>query len=172
MSPQRKDSGVKSIFAGRAQCDSSSAHAWRAGHERRRIGEARRWSSQSIFLLGRRSALPRFQWNDVFLKQIIVLLSFPISKMWRNSKRRRLPPRRRRGAPRIRRSRRRGIYGARAGARTGYRAGARGAYRVGGRYYGGRWYGTGRRWYRGRWWPYGVGGCWRSSPIGYVWICG
>jgi hypothetical protein len=58
------------------------------------------------------------------------------------------------------------------GARAGYRAGARGAYRVGGRYYGGRWYGTGRRWYGGRWWAYGVGSCWRSSPIGYVWICG
>ena len=25
---------------------------------------------------------------------------------------------------------------------------------------------------RGRWWPYGVGSCWRPSPIGYVWICG
>jgi hypothetical protein len=47
-----------------------------------------------------------------------------------------------------------------------------GAYRVGGRYYGGIWYGTGRRWYGGRWWPYGVGSCWLSSPIGYVWVCG
>jgi hypothetical protein len=47
-----------------------------------------------------------------------------------------------------------------------------GAYRVGGRYYGGVWYGTGRRYWRGRWWPYGVGSCWRPSPIGYVWICG
>jgi hypothetical protein len=45
-------------------------------------------------------------------------------------------------------------------------------YRVGGRYYGGTWYGTGRRYWRGRWWPYGVGSCWRPSPIGYVWICG
>jgi hypothetical protein len=47
-----------------------------------------------------------------------------------------------------------------------------GAYRVGGRYYGGVWYGTGRRWYGGRWYPYGVGGCWAPSPIGYVWTCG
>ena len=49
---------------------------------------------------------------------------------------------------------------------------ARGAHRVGGRYYGGVWYGHGRRFYGGRWWPYGVGSCWRSSPIGYVWVCG
>ena len=34
------------------------------------------------------------------------------------------------------------------------------------------WYGTGRRWYGGRWWAYGVGRCWRMSPIGYVWVCG
>jgi hypothetical protein len=47
-----------------------------------------------------------------------------------------------------------------------------GAYRYGGRYYGGYWYGAGRRWYGGRWWPYGVGSCWRASPIGYVWVCG
>ncbi len=47
-----------------------------------------------------------------------------------------------------------------------------GRWRVGGRYYGGVWYGTGRRWYGGRWWPYGVGACWRISPIGYVWVCG
>ena len=68
----------------------------------------------------------------------------------------------------------RGAYrgGYRAGYRGAYRGGYRGAYRVGGRYYGGVWYGTGRRWYGGRWWPYGVGACWRSSPIGYVWICG
>lgn len=62
--------------------------------------------------------------------------------------------------------------GYRAGARGAYRAGARRAYRVGGRYYGGVWYGTGRRFYRGRWWAYGVGACWRASPIGYVWVCG
>jgi hypothetical protein len=47
-----------------------------------------------------------------------------------------------------------------------------GRWRVGGRYYGGVWYGTGRRWYGGRWWAYGVGSCWRTSPIGYVWVCG
>ena len=29
--------------------------------------------------------------------------------------------------------------------------------------------GRGRRWYGGRWWPYGVGSCWRASPVGYVW---
>jgi hypothetical protein len=43
---------------------------------------------------------------------------------------------------------------------------------VGGRYHGGTWYGTGRHFWRGRWYAYGVGACWRSSPIGYVWICG
>jgi hypothetical protein len=47
-----------------------------------------------------------------------------------------------------------------------------GGWRVGGRYYGGVWYGTGRRWYGGRWWAYGVGSCWRPSPMGYVWVCG
>ena len=62
----------------------------------------------------------------------------------------------------------------RGGTRRLYRGGVvvRGGYRVGRRYYGGVWYGTGRRWYGGRWWPYGVGTCWRPSPIGYVWVCG
>ena len=46
------------------------------------------------------------------------------------------------------------------------------AYYRGGRYYGGYWYGTGRHWYGGRWWPYGVGTCWRATPVGYVWVCG
>jgi hypothetical protein len=50
--------------------------------------------------------------------------------------------------------------------------GPHGGYRVGQRYYGGVWYGTGRRYWNGRWWPYGVGTCWRSSPIGFVWVCG
>jgi hypothetical protein len=58
---------------------------------------------------------------------------------------------------------RRGYYGGR---------GYGGGWRVGGRYYGGVWYGTGRRWYGGRWWAYGVGTCWRPSPMGYVWVCG
>lgn len=58
----------------------------------------------------------------------------------------------------------RGPYGRRAVA-------VRGPYRVGRRYYGGIWYGTGRRYWGGRWWPYGVGSCWRLSPIGYVWVC-
>ncbi len=63
--------------------------------------------------------------------------------------------------------------GYRGGYYRGYRGGYyRGGWRVGGRYYGGVWYGTGRRWYGGRWWAYGVGTCWRPSPIGYVWICG
>lgn len=82
----------------------------------------------------------------------------------------------------------RGGYAYRGGARVahrgyGFRGGgmyrghgvhraAVGRYRIGGRYYGGVWYGTGRRYWRGRWWPYGVGSCWRTSPIGYVWICG
>jgi hypothetical protein len=50
-----------------------------------------------------------------------------------------------------------------------YRGGAR---VVGSRYYGGTWYGTGRRYWHGRWWPYGIGSCWRNSPIGFVWVCG
>jgi hypothetical protein len=57
-----------------------------------------------------------------------------------------------------------------AGRRGVVVAGRRGV--VGRRYYGGVWYGTGRRYWHGRWWPYGVGSCWRSSPIGYVWVCG
>jgi hypothetical protein len=44
-------------------------------------------------------------------------------------------------------------------------------YSVGRRYYGGVWYGTGRRFWRGRWWAYGVGSCWRLTPVGYVWVC-
>jgi hypothetical protein len=47
-----------------------------------------------------------------------------------------------------------------------------GAAVVGRPYYGGVWYGTGRRYWNGRWWPYGVGACWRRSPIGFVWVCG
>jgi hypothetical protein len=68
-------------------------------------------------------------------------------------------------------------YGARRAAVGRYRGyGARrvaaGRYRVGGRYYGGVWYGARGRYWRGRWWAYGVGSCWRWTPIGYVWICG
>jgi hypothetical protein len=48
----------------------------------------------------------------------------------------------------------------------------RGGPIVGRRYHGGIWYGTGRRFWRGRWYAYGVGPCWRPSPIGFVWICG
>jgi hypothetical protein len=43
---------------------------------------------------------------------------------------------------------------------------------VGRRYHGGTWYGSGRRFWRGQWYAYGVGPCWRLSPIGYVWVCG
>jgi hypothetical protein len=73
-----------------------------------------------------------------------------------------------------------GVRGPRGGAAVGVRgpyggravAGA-GRYRVGSRYYGGVWYGAGvRRFYAGRWWPYGVGTCWRTTPIGFVWVCG
>ena len=42
---------------------------------------------------------------------------------------------------------------------------------VGRSYYGGVWYGPGRRYWHGRWWAYGVGSCWRNTPIGFVWIC-
>jgi hypothetical protein len=48
----------------------------------------------------------------------------------------------------------------------------RGGPIIGRRYHGGIWYGTGRRFWRGRWYAYGVGPCWRPSPIGFVWICG
>ena len=48
----------------------------------------------------------------------------------------------------------------------------RGGPIVGRRYHGGVWYGTGRRYRRGQWYAYGVGPCWRPSPIGFVWICG
>ncbi len=58
------------------------------------------------------------------------------------------------------------VRGPRGGVAVG------GPHRIGGRYYGGIWYGTGRRFWHGRWWPYGVGSCWRSSPIGFVWVCG
>jgi hypothetical protein len=50
--------------------------------------------------------------------------------------------------------------------------GPRGGVAIGGRYGGGIWYGTGRRFWGGRWWPYGVGACWRSTSIGFVWVCG
>ena len=71
------------------------------------------------------------------------------------------------------------VRGPRGGAAVrGPRGGVavRGPYRgravVGRRYYGGVWYGTGRRYWNGRWWPYGVGSCWRATPIGFVWVCG
>ena len=68
-----------------------------------------------------------------------------------------------------------------AGVRRGYHGGrtvaVRGAYHrgrvvVGRRYYGGVWYGARPRYYAGRYWAYGAGSCWRSSPIGYIWVCG
>jgi hypothetical protein len=64
----------------------------------------------------------------------------------------------------------RGFVAGRGPGGRGFVAG--GGRRIGGRYYGGIWYGTGRRFWGGRWWPYGVGRCWRSTPIGFVWICG
>jgi len=58
------------------------------------------------------------------------------------------------------------------GGRVVVRGGVRGgAYRVGGRYYGGVWYGARRHYWGGRWYPYGVGSCWRPTPVGFVWIC-
>lgn len=42
---------------------------------------------------------------------------------------------------------------------------------VGHRYHGGVWYGHKRRFWHGQWWGYGIGECWLSTPIGYVWIC-
>jgi hypothetical protein len=62
--------------------------------------------------------------------------------------------------------------GAVVGRRGAIGRGPHGGAVIGRRYYGGVWYGTGRRYWRGRWWAYGVGSCWRTSPIGYVWICG
>lgn len=61
------------------------------------------------------------------------------------------------------------VVGPRGAAVRGPRGGAA---IVGRPYYGGVWYGTGRRYWNGRWWPYGVGTCWRRSPIGFVWVCG
>jgi hypothetical protein len=29
-----------------------------------------------------------------------------------------------------------------------------------------------RHWYHGRYWDYGVGPCWRRTPVGWIWICG
>jgi hypothetical protein len=57
------------------------------------------------------------------------------------------------------------------GPRGGGAVVARGPHRVGSRYGGGVWYGTGRRYWGGRWYAYGVGSCWRSTDIGFVWIC-
>ena len=42
---------------------------------------------------------------------------------------------------------------------------------VGRRYHGGIWYGHVRRRWHGVWYAYGVGPCWLSTPIGYVWTC-
>jgi hypothetical protein len=42
---------------------------------------------------------------------------------------------------------------------------------IGHRYHGGVWYGHKRRFWHGQWWAYGIGECWLSTPIGYVWIC-
>lgn len=53
-----------------------------------------------------------------------------------------------------------------------WRRGYYGGWRIGRPYYGGIWYGPRRHWYGGRWWPYGVGTCWRPTPVGYVWVCG
>jgi len=61
------------------------------------------------------------------------------------------------------------VVGPRGAAVRGPRGGAA---VVGRRYYGGVWYGPRRRFWNGRWWPYGVGSCWRSTPIGFVWVCG
>lgn len=36
-------------------------------------------------------------------------------------------------------------------------------------HWGGGW-GRGRFWH-GRWWGYGIGPCWRWTPVGWVWIC-
>ena len=65
--------------------------------------------------------------------------------------------------------------GGRGGYRGGggfHRGGVYGRGEYGRRYYGGVWYGTGRRYWGGRWWAYGVGSCWRTTPIGFVWVCG
>src|SRR5262249_30865774 len=26
-------------------------------------------------------------------------------------------------------------------------------------------------WYHGHYWEYGVGACWRPTPVGFVWVC-
>ena len=74
-----------------------------------------------------------------------------------------------RGAAAVRGPRGRTAVRGPAGRRVAVRGGP---WRVGGRYYGGTWFGPRRHFWRGRWWPYGVGSCWRRSPIGFVWVCG
>ena len=62
--------------------------------------------------------------------------------------------------------------GGRPGARPPHRGpGFHGRPPVGTRYRGGVWFGPHGRHWGGRWWPYGVGSCWRWTPIGFVWIC-
>lgn len=36
--------------------------------------------------------------------------------------------------------------------------------------WGGHGWGGGRYWH-GRWWGYGIGPCWRWTPVGWIWIC-
>ena len=43
--------------------------------------------------------------------------------------------------------------------------------RGGGRGWRGGGGGRGHYWH-GHWWGYGVGPCWRWTPLGWVWICG
>jgi hypothetical protein len=42
---------------------------------------------------------------------------------------------------------------------------------VGHRYQGGTWYGHKRHYWHNRWYDYGIGPCWLSTPIGFVWTC-
>lgn len=55
--------------------------------------------------------------------------------------------------------------------------GGGGGWKGGGGWHGGGWHGGGwrhgrGRYWRGRWWGYGVGSCWRWTPVGWVWVCG
>jgi hypothetical protein len=57
------------------------------------------------------------------------------------------------------------------GVAVGVGVGLGAAAVVGRRYGPGVCYGPGRRFWRGQWYDYGVGSCWASAPVGYVWIC-
>lgn len=70
-----------------------------------------------------------------------------------------------------------GHGGGHGGHGGGWHGGGGGGWKGGGGWHGGGWKGGGwrhghGRYWRGRWWGYGVGSCWRWTPVGWVWVCG